>query len=387
MTERLYYQNSYLTQFDAIVVDAAADGRRVYLDRSAFYPASGGQLYDLGSINGIALIEVEDEGERVAHVLASPLSATKAAGVVDWGRRFDHMQQHTGQHLLSAVFAEKFGISTLSVHLGAEISTIDLEAGSLKDETLRAAEQRANEVVFENRPVSVSYEDAATAQGLRKSSERTGELRIVTIDGLDRSACGGTHVRATGEIGPILIRKIDKVRSSVRIEFLCGLRATRRARADFDLLSQISRSFSAPLEDTPALVAAQLEAAKEADKQNRKLVSELAVFKGRDLYQATVPGEDGLRRYRHDGLDDSVRALAQSFAAQSKAMFVAVGQNPPSVLLAAATDSGVHAGNVLKAALAAAGGRGGGSATMAQGSVPTADQLPGLLRELGFPAE
>ena len=385
MTERLYYHDSYLWQFDAHAVKSAGDGSTVYLDRTAFYPTSGGQPFDLGFIGGIALRDVVDEGDRIAHVLASPLAAGPVECSIDWPRRFDHMQQHTGQHLLSAVFEELFHLRTVSFHLGAESATIDLEGGPVDARVLSAAEARANELVWENRAVAVTYEDAGSAQGLRKAPDREGTLRVVSIDRLDRSACGGTHVRATGEIGAVLLRKVEKVRQTVRVEFLCGGRAVRRARADYEALNRVAQLFSSSLDEVPAVVAAQMEAARAAEKVRRKLELELAGHQGRELYQNTAPGADGVRRAVRQatsgGLDE-LRALAQSFTAQPQAVFVATLSSPPSVLLATSADSGVDAGQRLKAALAEAGGRGGGTARMAQGSVPDAALLAKIVEKL-----
>jgi alanyl-tRNA synthetase len=225
VTDRLYYQDAYLTEFDAAVLDRAEGGRRVYLDRTAFYPTSGGQPFDTGALGEADVVDVVDEGDRIAHLLAAPIAADRVRGRVDWTRRFDHMQQHTGQHLLSAVIAERFGHETVSVHFGRESSTLSLATGALTAERVAEAERFANRAVTENRQVKVTFEDAAAAAGLRKAPDRQGTLRIVTIDGLDRSACGGTHVRATGEIGAILIRKVERVKQLVRLEFLCGERA------------------------------------------------------------------------------------------------------------------------------------------------------------------
>jgi alanyl-tRNA synthetase len=302
MTERLYYHDSYLRQFEAHALELAADGSTVYLDRTAFYPTSGGQPFDLGSIAGIAVREVIDEGDRIAHRLAAPLAAGPVECSIDWTRRFDHMQQHTGQHLISAVFEEMFNLRTVSFHLSAESATIDLEGGPIDTRgaagvdagVASAVEARANEIVWENRPVGVTYEDAASVQGLRKASDRDGTLRIVSIDGLDRSACGGTHVRATGEIGVIVLRKLEKVRQSVRVEFLCGGRAVRRARADYEALNRVAQIFSSSLDDVPGVVAAQMEAGRSADKARRKLELELAAYQGKELYQNTAPGPDGM---------------------------------------------------------------------------------------------
>jgi alanyl-tRNA synthetase len=388
MTERLYYNDSYLREFQARVVERSADGRTVYLDRSAFYPASGGQPFDLGSIAGVEVVEVVDEDDRIAHRLAAPLAVEgEISAQVDWSRRFDHMQQHSGQHLLSAVFEELFGLHTVSFHLGAESATIDLEGGPVDARTLLEAEQRANRIVFENRPLDVRFEDANKAQGLRKASEREGTLRIVSIDGLDRSACGGTHVRGTGEIGVILLRKVEKIRQSARVEFVCGGRAVRRARADFEALTRVSQVFSAALDEVPAMVAAQVEAAKAGEKARRKVELELAAYQGKELHQATAPGPDGMRRVtqrlERGNLED-LRAVAQSFTAQPMSVFLATLKDPPSALLAASTDSGVDAGKMLKAALTEAGGRGGGNARIAQGSVPDAMALEALAAKIAL---
>ena len=284
---------------------------------------------------------------------------------IDWTRRFDHMQQHTGQHLLSAVFFDLFGFQTVSFHMGAEVSTIDLAVAALTQQQIEQAEQRANELVCENRVIAVSFENAP--EGLRKASEREGELRIVSIDGLDRSACGGTHVRATGEIGAIQIRKLDKIRGNVRLEFTCGSRTIARTRQDFTALSAIARSFSAPLDECPELVAAQIETAKEADKTRRKLASELAQFQGKALHEKSP------RHIVRGAITDDVRALAQAFAMNPGAVFFAVSSE--GFLLAAAKDSGINAGAVVKPLLAELGGRGGGSPQMAQGSLPSAEAL------------
>jgi alanyl-tRNA synthetase len=386
MTERLYYQDSYLAEFRARVVDASPDQLRIYLDRTAFYPTSGGQPFDTGQLGGLNVVEVVDEGDRIAHVLSSRLAESEVEGRIDLSRRFDHMQQHTGQHLLSAVLIEMFDAPTVSFHLGAESSTIDI-ARALEPAQLRDAERRANQVVYENRPVTISFEHSSQDLGLRKPTEREGEVRIVSIEGLDRSACGGTHVRATGEIGPILLRKLDRIRGNQRIEFLCGGRAVARARADFEALSQVARAFSAAVDDAPAMVEAQREKLQETEKARRRLATELAQTIGRASYAETSPGPDGIRRLlrRVESLSEESRAEAQSFIGAGPAIFLAIADNPPTVLLAASKDSGVHAGDLLKPALAEAGGRGGGNAAQAQGSLPSKEALDKLVRALAGP--
>lgn len=382
MTDRLYYNDSYLHEFQARVVEVSDDGRRVCLDRTAFYPSSGGQPFDLGTLCGIAVRDVIDEGDRVVHVLDARLALGEATGEINWTRRFDHMQQHTGQHLLSAVFEDLFGIATVSFHMGAEVSSIDVSAATLEAKQVERVEERCAEIVAEARPVLITFEDASADLGLRKASERTGTLRIVSIDRLDRSACGGTHLRSTAEIGAIQIRKLEKIRGTTRVEFVCGLRAVRAARSDFRLLSEISRTLSTAFDDVPAFLTAQIEKTKTLEKTCQRLSGELARREGAELHAATAPGEDGIRRVIEKGaIDDAVRTRAQAFIAGGKAVFLAVSENPAAVLLAASADSGVHAGNRIKEAVSAVGGRGGGNQTLGQGSVPAA-ALNGVVEAL-----
>jgi len=385
-TDRLYYTDAYLTRFRATVVASASEGRRVYLDRSAFYPTSGGQPHDLGTLAGIPVTDVVDEGERVAHLLAAPLDETSVEGEVDWTRRFDLMQQHTAQHLLSAVFEDQFGWATVSVHFGDASSTLDLETAGLTGTQAEAAEARANALITENRPVEVSFEDAASATGLRKATQRAGTLRIVTIAGLDRSACGGTHVRATGEIGALFLRKVERTKGQVRVEFLAGGRAIRRARTDADLLGALAAGFSAAPEELPVLVESRREQLQAAQAANRSLAEQLAGFQVRAAYDAAPPGAGGARWFRmavgEEQGRDALRPLGQAATALPGAVLLATLDNPPTVLLAAAADSGVDAGALLKPALAEVGGKGGGSARIAQGTVPGGEALAKLVERL-----
>jgi alanyl-tRNA synthetase len=283
------------------------------------------------------------------------------------------MQQHTGQHLLSAVFADIFGFETVSVHFGADRSTLDLDVGAIEAKQLIDAERRANEIVFENRPVSVGFEDAITATGLRKAPTREGTIRVVSIESLDRSACGGTHVRATGEIGAIVLRATERMRKQTRVEFLCGARVVRQARSDFETLAGIALVMKASVPEAAALVTAQSEQLRDALSVRKRLEGELAVFQARELYDGAIPNARGVRiafNERDRGSVDDVRALALAFASKPKAVFIATVGAPATILVAASDDSGIDAGGLLKPALAAAGGRGGGSPRLAQGTVP-----------------
>jgi alanyl-tRNA synthetase len=283
------------------------------------------------------------------------------------------------------VFEERFHLKTVSFHLGADSATIDIEGGSVDARVLEETERRANEVIWENRPVTVEFVDAADATGLRKATERSGEVRIISIAGLDRSACGGTHLRATGEIGAILLRKTEKIRQATRVEFLCGGRAVRRAHADYVALAKAAQLFSVAGDEAPAAIAALQEASRAAEKSRKKLELDLAAYQGRELYEKTAADGAGLRRATQRserGNLDELRALAQSFTAGPKAVFLAAIENPPSVLLAVSEDSGIDAGKALKSAIAEAGGRGGGTARIAQGSVADAKLLSETLSKL-----
>jgi len=388
MTERLYYTDATLTRFQARVLRTEDAGRRVYLDRTAFYPTSGGQPHDVGTLGDVPVVDVVDEDERVAHVLAAPLAIDVGAtvdGAVDAARRVDHMQQHTGQHLLSAVFADLLGAETASVHFGPALSTIELAGGTVDRDGLLAVEARANALVAADVPVAVTFEDAAAATGLRKPTGRTGEIRIVSIDGVDRSACGGTHVRSTARIGAVLLRRVERIRQNARVEFVCGLRAARRARVDYDALAEVAAAFSTNVDQAPATARAQAEALRDALGSVERLTKDLAALRAESLVAAAAPDARGARWIvqRVPGKVDELRALALAVAERPGGVFVALGAEPPAVLVAAAADSGVDAGAVLKGALAQVGGKGGGSPRLAQGKVPNEadlDRVAALLR-------
>src|SRR3989475_5579323 len=251
-TERLYYSDPYLLEFDANVVEIKPIGNRtgVVLDRTAFYPTSGGQPNDLGTINDVPLVDcVEDAASgNVIHVLEGKIDGQSVRGRIDSDRRNDHMQQHSGQHVLSQAFVELFNWPTISFHLGVVACTIDLPVDSVSREQATKAEDLANRIVQENRPVAVRYlaQEQLADAGLRKPTERTGDVRVIDISAYDRSACGGTHVRMTGEIGPILITRIERSKKQARVEFICGNRVVRYAKEANRALEAISQTISSP---------------------------------------------------------------------------------------------------------------------------------------------
>lgn len=382
MTERLYYRDARLRAFSARLVELEDSGRKAYLDHTAFYPTSGGQPHDLGTLGGVSVVDVIDEGDRVAHLLAVPLDIAADSDVsaeIDWPRRHDHMQQHTGQHLISAVLEDQLGLRTVSVHFGPETSTLDVADAQgtgavLEPDVLAAVEERVNEAVAESRAVTVTFEDAATVTGLRKPTDRDGELRVVTIEGIDRSACGGTHVESTAGIGPVLLRRQERVRQGLRIEFVCGLRAIRRARRDLDTLTRIARTYSASIDDAATLVEAQAAEVRDLQGELKRATESLAKYRAVELHAAAAPNVDGLRVVveRLSSGADSARSLALAVSGLPRAVFVGASHSPPSILLATSADSGVDAGKTLRPILEGVGGRGGGSPRLAQGSAPSA---------------
>jgi len=391
MTDRLYYTNARLDRFTAVVVDSTHDGRRIVLDRTAFYPTSGGQLHDMGTLGGIAIVDIIDEDERIVHCLADSIGVpvgSMVVGQIDTTRRFDHMQQHTGQHLLSGVLTDEFGWPTLSVHFGDDTNTVDVACDDFDPTVLAAIEHRANALVVQNRRVTISFEDGAEATELRKPSDREGELRIVTIDGIDRSACGGTHVDSTGEIGVILLRRAERTKGNTRIEFVCGHRAVTRARLDAELLTKAARTLSAAPHDLPGLVEQQLHRLTEGERERKRLSGELARYQAAAMWTARIPDSDGVRRIvvSTAGAVKESESLAQHLAALGGSAVLVINPAVGGMLMATAEDTGIDAGQRLRTAVQAVGGRGGGSPRLAQGAVPDPVQLSLVLQSLGFAA-
>ncbi len=376
-THRLYHDDATLLGFEAQVVRRDASGTQVALNRTAFYPTSGGQSHDIGTLNDISVLDVVEDGDVIVHTLADALPADAASvqGTVDFARRFDHMQQHSGQHLLSALLEDHFGWPTVSVHFGRDACALDLAVESVSHDALVEAERMVNAHITQNRAVTISYEDAQTATGLRKPSKRGGRLRIVAIDGLDRNACGGTHVARTGEIGVILLRRAERARDTTRLEFRCGQRAVQRARRDCELVQQIGAAFSAGADDVASLVIAQQAALRASDKERSRLGEQLAAFEARALYAATVPDAGGRRVHVESLSGEPVKTrqtFAQQFVQGDRAVYLVVCEAPPALLLAASHDALLDCAAVLRSALQTVGGRGGGTPLLAQGSVPSA---------------
>jgi alanyl-tRNA synthetase len=398
MTERLYYLNSSLCEFDAEVLDTTAEPRpAVILDRTAFYPTSGGQVFDTGWIVSnqqklrVAEVVEQEDGDILHYLETAPVmeKGTRVHGLIDVDRRRDHMQQHSGQHVLSAAFVRLFNMATVSFHMGADYCSIDLDAKSLSSEQVQAAEALANDVVMENRPVVIRFvtQEEARNLGLRKIPPmEKDQLRLIDIHDFDLTACGGTHVNGTGQIGCILLRKTEKVKQGWRVEFVCGKRAVATARRDYATLTEAASLFSSHLWDVPQQIRKTQEEARASRKSREQLLEELADLQAARLL-AETPESGGrkvvIRTYPDRDLT-FIKLLAQRLTRQSTqaVALLASTSNPPALVFAASTGLPFDMGALMKEALAQQGGRGGGSKEMAQGGPAKVDGLQEVLTAL-----
>ena len=383
MTERLYWQDAYLREWTATVVARRSAAQpQVALDRSAFYAEGGGQPADGGSIAGIAVLDVQAEDEVVWHTLAAPLEADQVACGLDWPRRFDHMQQHHGQHLLSAAFEELYGLRTVSFHLGAAAVTIDLAASAISPEQLAAVEDLANAVIWADYPVLARFVDPAelATLALRKPPSVSGAIRVVSAGDFDHSACGGTHPRSTGGVGMLHIRRIERRGETLRVEFVCGGRALRELRWKNATLGRIASSFSGSQEQVEEAVGRLREAEESARRRLGEATALLIAAEARELVASapTLGGLPVICRSWAERPFEEVRALAGAVAATGALALFGVAGAKAQLIFAGGAGQ-VDCGKLLRESIAPLGGKGGGSATQAQGGIPAADQLEAAL--------
>ena len=393
MTERLYYTDSFLHEFDAQVLSVTNDGAgrvAVRLDRSAFYPTSGGQVSDTGwlEISGsrLPICEVGENGEsnEILHFLegdGSPFQpGATVRGVIDAVRRRNHMQQHSGQHVLSAAFEKLYGFATVSFHMGDEACTIDLATDSASAKQLQAAERLANEAIAEDRPVEIRFTtpDEARTMGVRKIPPAEREkLRLIDIRDFDLNACGGTHVRSTGQIGCILVRKTEKVKQGVRVEFVCGLRAVATARRDFETLTDAAALFSTHIWEVPQQIRKSQDESKSAQKAQHKLLEEVAELQAERLVgrAAERNGQKLVSQYFADRDLGFIKMLAQKLTKREQVVaLLACGGGQPSLVFAQTPGMANDMGALMKQTVQVLGTRGGGNRDMAQGGAPDGDR-------------
>ena len=399
MTDRLYYHDSFLYAFDAQVVESVeCQGKHaIILDRTAFYPTSGGQVHDTGRLvlvdkREVAVAEVADEEDgRILHFAGEPLAAgTAVHGAIDAGRRRDHMQQHSGQHVLSAAFIRLCNMPTLSFHMGTETCTIDLETPGLSAKQTEEAERLANEVVLEDRPVAIRFVPLEEARelGLRKlPPKQTGDLRLIDISDFDLTACGGTHVASTGQIGAILLRKTEKVKHGVRVEFVCGLRAAAVSRKDYQALTEAAALFSTHIYDLPQQIRKSVDESKAAGKAQHKLLEELAELTAERMLANATGSPRVIAHVFSDRDAVFIKLLAQKLTVGKPDVLVllAAGSAQPALVFAQSAGQKFNMGQLMKDAMAQLGGRGGGTSDMAQGGLPAGStdlaKVENILRE------
>ena len=384
-TERLYYNDSFLREFEARVISCEPRGAQfeVVLDRTAFYPTSGGQPNDTGQLGKASVADVtEREDGAIVHLTDCALEAASVHGTIDWLRRFDHMQQHTGQHLLSAAFVELFKMQTVSFHLGGESSTIDLAGASLSEDQAEAAERVTNQIIFEDRAIEVRYatREELAAVGVRKEVVREGVLRAISVEKFDLQPCGGTHVARTGQVGLVLLRKIERQKQNWRVEFVCGGRAMRAARADFAALSEAARLLTCGQPDVPAMLGKALEERKQAQRSRPVLLETLAGYEAKELLRS---GEGGAGHVVVRVFDDAepayLRMLATRLAAEPGMQALLGTRSGGHLVFAQSPGLSADMNALLREVLHPAGGKGGGTRNFAQGSVPDVSRLQAVL--------
>jgi alanyl-tRNA synthetase len=384
VTDRIYYTDSMARSFDARVLSCDADGARfrVTLDRTAFYPSSGGQPYDTGRLGDAVVVDVidTDDGE-VVHVLEKSIGVgATVQGEIDWTRRLDHMQQHTGQHVLSAAFDRLFSVRTTSFHLGAEAATIDL-AREVTASEISQAEALANQVVWENRPVRVRFvsEEEAALLPLRKEPKRTGPLRLVEVDGFDLSACGGTHVPASGVIGMIAVAGWERFKGASRLTFVCGSRALRSHSALRDIVTGATRVLSVTPAELPASIERMQADLKDRDRAIKNLQEVLAGHTAGILRKnaATIGPYRGVLIAQPGWDAAALRTLAAAIVTEPGMIAVVAGAGKPTpVVVARSNDVPIDTGAWMKRATTELGGRGGGRPELSQGGIDaTAEQV------------
>ncbi|MGQ9585652.1 MAG: alanyl-tRNA editing protein [Anaerolineae bacterium] len=380
---RLYYDDAYLMDFTARIAATVERGRRlgVVLDRTAFYPTSGGQPHDTGRLDQGRVVEVEEDQEgRVVHWLEGPLPEGEVQGHVDWERRFDHMQQHTGQHILSQACWQVLKGETIGFHLGDEESTIDLDIPHLDLQTVEPAEALANQVVWQDRPVIAQFVSEAELGSLplRKPPTVRGEVRVVQVEEFDFSACGGTHVRRTGEVGSIVVTRTEPRGQETRVHFLCGARAARDHRLRVRLGSALTAALTVGLEELPQAVARLQGELRAARKEAREAQERLLDLETQALL-ARASALGGWKVVRHvfpEGQGQQMKWMAQHLTAgPSVVALLGMEGARGQLAFACSEDVTMDMAALLRVATETVGGGGGGGPRLAQGGGFPGDRL------------
>jgi alanyl-tRNA synthetase len=379
LTKRLYYEDAYLTEFDAEVVDRRDhEGLPAYiLDRTAFYPESGGQPWDKGTLDSVEVVKVVEDDGAILHVLTKGIAGPRARGLVDWPARFDHMQQHTGQHVLSQAFWELLKGETLSFHMGADVSTLEIGLRAITDADADRIEDRANAIVWEDREVKTYFvpDDRISEVPLRRPPKKQGLLRVVEVDGFDWSACGGTHCRRTGEIGIIKLGAIEKIRGNLRFEFLCGGRALRDARGKDRTVRKLAALFSCGPADVGVQVDKLSAEHKALKKRGRRLEEKLAAFEAQEIVRG-APGTV-ISGVLEDKTPDEARFLALNVAKSGPfaVVYGTRGERQGHLVLARAESLDVDLRKAVPVVSAVVPVKGGGGPSLVELVTPEKDRL------------
>ena len=400
MTERLYRDDPYLLDFDAVVVARRRhqDRPAVVLDRTAFYAESGGQPWDTGTLGGATVVAVVEEDGAILHVLDAEVADDRVHGRVDGPRRLDHMQQHHGQHLLSRALVEVASARTLSFHLGSEEVTIDLDR-NVTDDELRRAEARANEIVWQARPVSVrevtrqeaesllagdigrlhggpALDDRAQSRSTRALDEAGDRIRLIEAQGFDLQACSGTHPRTTSAVGVVVAVGHERYKGGSRIRFVCGHRALAAMHRRQHVLDEVGAAFSSGLEGLPEAARRTLEQLRESERRGRDLLERAMEGEARRLL-AEAGRVPAVVARAYDGWPAvDLRALAGHLVARAPCVALLGSRADKAYLVFAQSEGLPHdVPALLRDALPLVGGRGGGRGNLAQGG---GDRLEGL---------
>jgi alanyl-tRNA synthetase len=379
VTERLHLRDSYLTRFEAEVVAERDLGGRVavVLDRTAFHAEGGGQPGDRGTLGGVPVLDVREEGGEVMHLLGGPAPRGRVEGVVDWVRRFDHMQQHHGQHLLSAAFERALGAPTVAFHLGQEACTIDLDcpASRIDDAALRLAEAAANEAVWKDLPVTARDCSAEELAALPLRKEPVKGSRVVVVEGVDASPCGGTHPRRTGEVGAVAVLSAERWGQGTRVSFVCGGRVVQALASARERLGAVARALRCAPAEAPAAASRVAEESLARRKEVEGLSRSLAAAEAERL-AARSEGPVVARLDPPLSGAAALRAVAQALVSRGRAAVLGgVEDGRGQLCIARPRGAGPHAAEVLREAVALLGGKGGGTPELAQGGGPDASRL------------
>lgn len=391
-TAKLYFRDSSLLEFSATVIDVKPSERGdcVVVDKTAFYPAGGGQPNDTGTLGEARVVDVfEDEAGTIYHVVqqAGLITAGQdVIGVIDRARRLDHQQQHSGQHILSQAFVQACGAETRSFHLGSQTSTIDIELQSPTGEMMRAAEDIANAVVFEDRPMRVHLvnEEEAARLPLRKESAVRGDIRVIEVENFDWSPCGGTHAARTGQIGLIAIRSYERAKKMTRVEFVCGSRALADYRLANTTAFAVARLFSAERDSSPELVARAIQENRSTKKRVRDLLEMAMIAEASEMLAASA--ESGRFKIVHavfEGRDaEELRVLAAKIVQREPSVALLATKQGGAARLVFARSASLeqNMGQLLAEACEALGGRGGGKPELAQGAGPNVERAEETIR-------